>query len=322
MRRFPIIIFGFVLIITVALLLPASAGVQAKKKTSKDLPPQYRKWLDEEVVYIITPKEKEVFLQLESDRDREIFIKAFWKQRDPTPETEKNEFREEHYRRIAYANQWFGRNSPGPGWRTDMGRIYIILGEPKTIDRFENLTQVFPTVIWFYSGLNSPGLPSSFNVVFFKPEGTSSYVLYSPMKDGPQKLLIHYAGDITDYESSYRELMDIEPVIASVSLSLIPGEPMMTPRPTMSSDILLGNRIPSAPFEKVKSDYAEKLLRYKDVIEVEYYSQLHRQRGHDSSLSGSGGLRLRPLPHRAQAPDVRSGRGPLSRRPRGECVCN
>ncbi len=264
MRRFAAFIFESLLILTVALLLPAAAGAQAKKITSKDIPSQYRTWLDEDVVYIITPKEKQVFLQLESDRDREIFIRAFWKQRDPTPETEKNEFREEHYRRIAYANQWFGRNSPEPGWRTDMGRIYIILGEPKAIDRFENLTQVFPTVIWFYAALNSPGLPTSFNIVFFKPEGTINYVLYSPTKDGPQKLLIHYAGDMTDNESAYLELTDIEPAIGSVSLSLIPGEPMM------SSDILLGSRIPSAPFEKVKSDYAEKLLRYKDVIEVEY----------------------------------------------------
>jgi len=270
MKRFFVIVFGLLLIVAAAFLLSAAAEAQAKKKTSKDLPPQYRKWLDEEVVYIITPKEREVFLQLDSDRDREVFIRAFWKQRDPTPESDKNEFREEHYRRIAYANQWFGRNAPAPGWRTDMGRIYIILGEPKTTERFENLAQVYPTVIWFYSGLDFPGLPTSFNVVFYKPEGQSTYVLYSPMRDGPQKLLIHYMGDMTDYESAYLELRDVEPIIANISLSLIPGESVLTERPTMSSDILLGNRIPAAPFEKVKDDYAEKLLRYKDIIEVDY----------------------------------------------------
>jgi GWxTD domain-containing protein len=270
MKRLIILVIGLLLVLSLALFLPGPAAAQAKKKSSKDLPPQFRKWLEEEVVYIITPKEREVFLQLDSDRERDIFINAFWKQRDPTPDTDKNEFREEHYRRIAYANQWFGRSSPGPGWRTDMGRIYIILGEPKTIDRFENLAQVFPTIIWFYEGLGSLGLPSSFNVVFFKQEGTGDYVLYSPMKDGPQKLLNNYMGDMTDYESAYLQMMDIEPAIAYVSLSLIPGESLIAPRPTMSSDILLGSRIPSAPFENVKDEYAEKLLRYKDVIEVDY----------------------------------------------------
>jgi GWxTD domain-containing protein len=270
MKRGGILVTGILLIASLALFLPAPAAAQAKKKSSKDLPPQHRKWLEEEVVYIITPKEREVFLQLEGVREREVFINAFWKQRDPTPDTDKNEFREEHYRRIAYANQWFGRGSPGPGWRTDMGRIYIILGEPKTIDRFENLTQVFPTVIWFYEGTGFRALPNAFNVVFFKPEGMGDYVLYSPMKNGPQKLLNNYMGDETDYESAYVQMMDIEPAIGNVSLSLIPGESLLSPRPTLSSDILLGSRIPSAPLEKVKDEYAEKLLRYKDVIEVDY----------------------------------------------------
>ena len=198
MKRFVIIVLGLLFFVASDLILPAPARAQAKKISSKDLPPQYRRWLEEEVVYIITPKEREVFLQLDNDRDREIFLRTFWKQRDPTPDTEKNEFREEHYRRIAYANRWFGRDSPAPGWRTDMGRIYIILGEPKTIDRFENLTQVFPTVIWFYAGLDNPRLPTSFNVVFYKPDGQSTYVLYSPIERRAQKLLIHYTGDLTD----------------------------------------------------------------------------------------------------------------------------
>ena len=114
MKRFVLIAFGLLIVASV-LLFPAPAGGQTgKKATSKDLPPQYRKWLEEEVVYIITPKERGVFLQLDTDRDREVFIAAFWRQRDPTPGTDKNEFRVEHYRRIAYANNWFGRDSPAP----------------------------------------------------------------------------------------------------------------------------------------------------------------------------------------------------------------
>jgi GWxTD domain-containing protein len=269
MRHRGMTVFLILFLLAWAFYQPAAA-VEPQKRSSKDLPLEFRKWLEEEVVYIITPKEKEVFLQLDSDRERLAFITAFWKQRDPTPGTEANEFKTEHYRRIAYANQWFGRDAPGPGWRSDMGRIYIILGEPRTIDRFENLTQVYPTIIWFYSGLDMPGLPQSFNVVFYKPEGSASYRLYSPLQDGPQRLLNNYLGDQTDYESAYLQIMDVEPAIASVSLSLLPGEPLMSTRPTMSSDILVQNRIPAAPLAKVNDEYAEKLLRYKDMIEVEY----------------------------------------------------
>ncbi len=249
-----------------------SLGLSAPPDRSvKDLPGNHRKWLEEEVVYIITPKEKEVFLKLDNDRERELFIEAFWKQRDPNPNTPENEFKKEHFRRISYANQWLGRDSPGPGWRTAMGRIYIMLGEPNSIDRFENLTEVVPTIIWFYEGKMEAGLPNAFNVVFFKREGTAEWTLYSPIKYGPQALLIQYAGDQTDYAAAYRELMGIEPAIASVSLSLIPGESSMgIPSPSIAFEILIQSKIPSAPREKVKDAYAENFYKYKDSVGVEY----------------------------------------------------
>ncbi|HEX2695527.1 MAG TPA: GWxTD domain-containing protein, partial [Acidobacteriota bacterium] len=104
-------------VILVALSLPGLGLSAPPQRSIKDLPQNYRKWLEEEVVYIITPKEKEVFLKLENDRERELFIEAFWKQRDPNPNTPENEFKKEHFRRITYANQWYGRDSPGAGWR-------------------------------------------------------------------------------------------------------------------------------------------------------------------------------------------------------------
>lgn len=230
----------------------------------------HRKWLEEEVIYIITPKEKEVFLQLENDRERNLFIDAFWKQRDPNPNTPENEFKKEHYRRIAYANQYFGRESPGPGWRSDMGRIYIVLGEPSYTEKYENLSEVYPTIIWFYEGMIDYGLPNAFSVVFFKKTGIGEFELYSPIKFGPQSLLIHYKGDPTDYLRAYNELLQIQPNIASISLSFIPGESMYTPSPSIASEVLISSKIPSAPHKKVEDTYAEKLLKYKDFVEVEY----------------------------------------------------
>ncbi len=252
-------------------LLALGAGQDGRAAQSvKDLPDQYRAWLQEEVVYIITPKEREVFLKLGTDRERERFIEAFWKQRDPDPDTPDNEVRQEHHRRIAYANDKLGRDTPGEGWRTPMGRIYIMLGEPKTIDRFENTTELRPTIIWFYEGLANLGLPNAFNVVFFKRDGVGDWVLYSPVSHGPQSLLVNSYGDQVNHYAAFQEILAIEPEVAGISLSLIPMESALALSPSIASEVLLQSKIPAVPWEKVKDAYAEKFYRYKDSVGVEY----------------------------------------------------
>ncbi len=273
---FGLLIFALLLVLLMAGAVGQSKGdfrqtkPRSEKELIKALPEKYRRWLEEEVVYIISQKEKEVFLKLENDRQRDIFIEAFWKQRDPNPNTPENEFKEEHYRRIKYVNQHFGKESPEPGWRTDMGKIYIMLGEPYYIEKYENQYDLYPTIIWFYQGMAEYGLPNAFSVVFYKPDGVGEYKLYSPIKDGPMKLMPHYSGDMTDYSQAFKKLMSIEPHVAKVSLSLIEGEPLTDMTPSISSDILLNQKIPAAPTFKVSPTYADKLLRYQDIIEVEY----------------------------------------------------
>ncbi|MBN2400375.1 MAG: GWxTD domain-containing protein [Candidatus Aminicenantes bacterium] len=252
-------------VLTLSLLLPAVK----EKELVKKLPARYRTWLTEEVVYIIAEKEREVFLQLETDLEREAFIKAFWQHRDPNPSTPENEFQIEHYRRISYANNWFGKESPAPGWKSDQGRIYILLGEPKSIDRLENKTELRNIVIWYYQGMMEFGLPNAFNVLFFKRDFTGDYELYSPVRFGPQYLIADYKGDMTDYGSAYYDLMNIEPGIAELSLNLIPGESTGY-SPSMSSEMLITTKIPMAPIKKVNTRYAEQMLRYKDMVEMEY----------------------------------------------------
>src|ERR1700684_3488672 len=107
-------------------------GKKNLKKLEKELATPYKKWLEEEVPYIISDEERSAFLQLQTNEEREQFIEGFWQRRDPTPDTVENEFKEEHYRRIAYANERFA--SGVPGWSTDRGRIYIIWGPPDEID--------------------------------------------------------------------------------------------------------------------------------------------------------------------------------------------
>ena len=240
-----------------------------QKKSLSELPQRYRKWLEEEVVYIISPIERDVFLQLRTDRERELFIQAFWNHRDPTSGTPENEFKTEHYRRISYANYSFGRGAPKPGWKTDRGWIYLILGEPSEIQRIIGETQVYNTEIWFYQGLTKYGLPAGFNLIFFQKDGVGEYVLYRPTSDGPQALMTSYLGDPANYLAAFRALKKINPNLAQISLSLIPGESIQAGRPSLSSDILLQN-IFTVPQKEFTDKYAQKFLMYKDIVEVDY----------------------------------------------------
>jgi len=97
-----------------------------KRSLNIELSKTYKKWLNEDVVWIISDEERAAFKQLSNDEERDNFIEAFWQRRDPTPDTEENEYKEEHYRRIAYANEHYAAGIPG--WKTDRGRIYIMYG--------------------------------------------------------------------------------------------------------------------------------------------------------------------------------------------------
>ena len=102
------------------------------KALKQELGKTYKKWLDEDVRWIITDEERSAFKQLSNDEERDQFIEAFWARRDPTPDTPENEFKEEHYRRIAYANEHFAAGIPG--WKTDRGRIYVMYGPADEIE--------------------------------------------------------------------------------------------------------------------------------------------------------------------------------------------
>ena len=256
----------FVLFAALLVVAALDAGQAASKPR---LPAAHRAWLEEEAVYIITATERSVFLKLQSDRERDIFIEAFWRQRDPTPGTPENEFKTEHFRRIAYADRVLGRVTSRPGWKTDRGRIYIILGEPRDIEKYEGKASTYDTEVWFYQGLTDLGLPPAFYVVFFKASGSGEFRLYSPTADGPQALMSGYLGD-ADPRAAYEKLREIEPNLAELSLSLMPNEAgSVYGKPSMTADLLL-QRIASAPARGVKSQYAQRFLAYKDVVEVEY----------------------------------------------------
>ncbi len=154
------------------------------KKRLKELDTPYKKWLQEEVPYIISDEERSAFLQLQTNEEREQFIEAFWQRRDPTPDTVENEFKEEHYRRIAYANERFA--SGIPGWRTDRGRIYIMWGKPDEIESHSSgstynrpmsegggQTTVYGFEDWTYHYME--GIGQNITIEFVDPTGTNEY---------------------------------------------------------------------------------------------------------------------------------------------------
>ena len=128
----------------------------------------YKTWLNQDVAYIITDEERKAFKSLSNDEERDAFIEQFWQRRNPDPDSPENEFREEHYRRIAYANEHFAAGKPG--WKTDRGHIYICLGQPDSIDSHPSggcyerpldegggETSTFPFEIWHYRYLEGIG---------------------------------------------------------------------------------------------------------------------------------------------------------------------
>src|SRR5438093_7920755 len=127
-----------VLLLALFLSFPFSLAQSGKgaartsSRTKVEGDQHYKKWIEQDVVYIISPEERDVFQKLTTDEERDRFIEQFWARRDPDPTTHANEFKEEHYRRIQYANDHF--HAGIPGWRTDRGRIYIAFGPPDRIE--------------------------------------------------------------------------------------------------------------------------------------------------------------------------------------------
>src|SRR5947209_4393168 len=117
---------------TVAKPLTKKQLAQKQKQLEKELAGPWKKWMNEDVIYIITDEEKQAFKRFKTDEERQQFVEQFWLRRDPTPDTEENEYKEEHYRRIAYANDHYA--SGIPGWKTDRGMIYIKYGPPDEIE--------------------------------------------------------------------------------------------------------------------------------------------------------------------------------------------
>ena len=181
---------------------------QAEERLRKELASPYAKWLDEDVRWIISDEERTAFKRLQTDDERESFIEQFWLRRDPTPDTEENEYKEEHYRRIAWANDRFA--SGVPGWKTDRGQIYIKYGPPdendshtsggpgmRDIQEGGGDTTFFPYERWRYRYLECCG--SDVTIEFVDTSLTNEY--HMTMDPSEKDALLHVPGaGLTMYE--------------------------------------------------------------------------------------------------------------------------
>jgi GWxTD domain-containing protein len=216
-----------------------SSAVSQKKARESDLGQKYRDWL-KLTAYVILPQEKDVFLKLDNDRDRDIFIESFWKQRDPTPGTAENEYKTELIKRFEYANKEFHKGAPRDGWMTDMGRFYIILGPPNSKEDFENRADIYPVQVWYYYGDTSKGLPTYFALVFFKKGGAGEYKLFEQSSDEALDLLIDRRDiGMDNYQSTLRANFIIKDIMES-------------------------------PKKDVNPSYARHFLDFKGIVSTEY----------------------------------------------------
>jgi GWxTD domain-containing protein len=171
------------------------------RKTLKELDSQYKQWLNEDVIYIISPDERNAFLQLDTNEEREQFIEQFWLRRSSNPDLPENDFKEEHYRRIAYANEHYA--SGIPGWKTDRGRLYIMWGPADEVDSHPSggtydrpmeegggSTTTYPWETWRWRYLE--GIGENVIIEFVDPSGSGEY--HMTMDPSEKDALLHVPG--------------------------------------------------------------------------------------------------------------------------------
>jgi GWxTD domain-containing protein len=190
---------------TVARPMTDKERKRREDKLRKELETPFRKWLNEDVAYIITDEERTSWKRLQTDEEREQFIEGFWLRRDPTPDSQENEFKEEHYRRIAYSNERYA--SGIPGWKTDRGRIYITYGPPDEIESHPSggtyerpieegggTTSTFPFEKWRYRYIEGIGLGNDIVIEFVDPTMTGEYRMTMDPSEKDALMMVPGAG--------------------------------------------------------------------------------------------------------------------------------
>lgn len=216
-------------------------GNKRPPRRVEDYEPVYNWWLDQDVRWIITPEERSAFKRLQNDEERNQFIEQFWLSRDPTPDTVENEFKDEQYRRMMYANEHFGTSIPG--WRTDRGRIYVTEGPPDEVANDtarssdeKRTTSEYPKQTWHYAKLPSSQKPADLQFVDQWLNGEYRYIMSREEKDAllnvpipdhsglakerEQHGLVQYVGGVMAPEVKFKDLEDI--LVHKIKYTMVP----------------------------------------------------------------------------------------------------
>jgi GWxTD domain-containing protein len=243
-------------------------GTLSSISAQQNLLPAHKEWLDL-VSPIITKAERDVFLALKTDEERNRFIQIFWKQRDPLPDTNENEFYQEYMSRVQFADAQFGHETSKKGSQTERGIFYLLLGPPLERISYTTQSQLMPMELWSYRGEVQYGLPDFFYLIFYQPQGLGEYRLYHPGIEGPEKLIIHTSpGQTFNRNNAFNLIKKISAELANASLSYLPGERNIDIS-SLSSETIISN-IYSVPEKKFSDSYARSYLKYKDFVETEY----------------------------------------------------
>lgn len=254
-----------------AVLLLASF-VHSEEAKGAPLRDSDKQWLN--VVYwIISDYEKKAFISLKSDGDRDRFIKAFWENRDPTPGTEKNEFMDEHLKRFEYATKQYGRSTSVPGWKTDRGKIYILLGKPNFIKRNQSPFEYNPMELWQYAQYRGYGLPGSMYCLFYQEHGAGDYRLYSPLQDGIKDLYTPQSGNVmkTDEELYDHMRETLDPELAHAAYSSIPtegGDPRDATVGQLTAELITAKIQNARNYDLAKRKYVEDFIFDRPSVQV------------------------------------------------------
>jgi len=286
-------ILRFSLVATFLLIGSLLAALPETQSTKEKvvLAPEEKVWL-KEVDAIISDYERNAFLNLKTEEDRDSFREAFWEDRDPTRGTKRNEFKEEYEERLAYVKEYFGRESSISALKTDRGRTWLVLGKPQFRKRFPNEDGLLPIEFWHYRGIREFGLPESFYVLFYQKGAMGPYRIYSPAGDGPEALVVRTA-DIEGIgqrkgggrrgsrpESMtgnpyYEFLAQIDPELAWATFSLLPTEGAYgggsLATGIVSSEIVIGKLQGARNYQFDKREYVERIVQGRPKVEV-YYS--------------------------------------------------
>ena len=286
--------------------LVAAAAVPAV--AAPPLNERHTRWLQHDVGAIVSDVERRAFHELPDEAARDRFIVAFWQARDPTVGTARNEYRDEHYRRLEQADDMF-RHGKTRGSETARGQIWIRLGPPGHRTRYPAEARLYPIEHWFYQVPADEDLPRFFNLLFYQPYGAGDYELYDPIADGPEKLVGGFLARRSEQRRSpgrsgsgdgrggsgarlsgrsrfqrddrsdslrqraLRSLRQVDPELARVSLSPIPGDPVDLHNGTVlpSVGLVFAQLADYANRQPVDFGYAERLLEGRVEIEYEFH---------------------------------------------------